>query len=61
MPHLLDPPQLPSETAYYAALDELDALMATDPDAPADHRFDELIALIDEYEARCRPLRDAAP
>ena len=57
MPHLLDPPQLQSRTAYYAALDELDALMAADPDSPANHRFDELIALIDEYEARCRTER----
>lgn len=60
MPHLFDPPHLQSETAYYAALDELDALMATDPASPTGHRFDELIALIDEYEARCRPLRDAS-
>ena len=61
MPHLLDPPQLLSKSAYYAALDELDALMATDPDAPVDHRFDELIALIDEYEARCRSAGSMAP
>ena len=59
MPHLLDPPHLETEAAYYAALDELDALMSTEPDAPAGNRFDELLALIDEYESRCRPPRNA--
>ena len=52
MPHLLDPGQLGDRKAYLAALDELDALMATDPDTPAGRRFDELVALIEEYEAR---------
>jgi antitoxin component HigA of HigAB toxin-antitoxin module len=52
MPHLLDPPRLDNETAYLAALDELEQLMATDPDTPAGRRFDELVALIEEYEAR---------
>ena len=60
MPHLFDPPHLDTEAAYYAALDELDQLMSIDPDTPAGHRFDELLELIDDYESRCRPLRDAA-
>lgn len=52
MSHLLDPQRLDNEAAYLAALDELEELMATDPDTPAGHRFDELMALIDDYEAR---------
>jgi antitoxin component HigA of HigAB toxin-antitoxin module len=52
MPHLLDPQRLDSEAAYQAALDELEELMVTDPDTPAGRRFDELVELIDEYEAR---------
>jgi PHD/YefM family antitoxin component YafN of YafNO toxin-antitoxin module len=52
MPHVLDPQRLDSEAAYLAALDELEQLMATDPDTPAGRRFDELVELIDEYEAR---------
>ena len=52
MPHLLDPAHLDCEAAYLAALGELEELMATDPDTPAGRRFDELIALIDEYEMR---------
>ena len=52
MPHLLDPQRLDSETAYLAALDELEELMATDPDTPAGRRFDELVDLIEEYETR---------
>jgi len=60
MPHLFDPPHLDTEAAYYAALDELDQLMSIDPDTPTGHRFDELLALIDDYESRCRPLREAS-
>lgn len=52
MPHVLDPQHLDSEAAYLAALDELEQLMATDPDTPAGRRFDELVALIEDYEAR---------
>jgi antitoxin component HigA of HigAB toxin-antitoxin module len=56
MPHLLDPLQIESESAYLAALDELEDLMATDPGTPAGRRFDELVALIEDYEARhCPP------
>ena len=52
MPHLLDPPYLDTEAAYLAALDELEALMAEDPDTPAGRRCDELLALIEDYESR---------
>lgn len=52
MPHVLDPQRLDDEAAYLAALDELEELMATDPDTPAGRRFDELAALIEDYEAR---------
>lgn len=57
MPHLLDPLHIETKTAYLAALDELEALMAVDPDTPAGRRFDELVALIEEYEARHGPSR----
>ncbi len=52
MSHLLDPRCLRDEAAYTAALDELDDLMAADPGTPAGNRFDELVVLIEEYEAR---------
>lgn len=52
MAHVLDPRQLQSEAAYLAALDELDSLLATDPDTPTGHRFDELVNLIEAWEAR---------
>jgi HTH-type transcriptional regulator/antitoxin HigA len=54
MPHLLDPNHLDTEAAYFAALDELEDLMAQDPDTPAGRRVDELVALIEDYEARIR-------
>jgi HTH-type transcriptional regulator/antitoxin HigA len=49
--HLLDPARLHSETQYCAALDELEQLLLADPDTPAGRRFDELVALIEEYES----------
>jgi HTH-type transcriptional regulator/antitoxin HigA len=52
MSHLFDPPSLLDESAYAAALDELEDLMLADPGTPAGRRFDELVALIEEYEAR---------
>jgi hypothetical protein len=56
MAHLLDPKRIDSQTKYLAALDELDALMAEEPDACAGTRIDELFALIEEYELR-QPVR----
>ena len=56
MPHLFDPKRLDNESKYLAALDELDALMAEEPDASAERRIDELFALIEEYELR-KPMR----
>lgn len=52
MSHLLDPIALRDETAYAAACDELDDLMLADPGTPAGRRYDELAALIGDYEAR---------
>jgi antitoxin component HigA of HigAB toxin-antitoxin module len=52
MTHLLDPPALADESAYARALDELEALMCSEPGTPAGRRFDELVVLIEEYEAR---------
>ena len=52
MPHLLDPQRLDTEADYLAALDELEDLMGLDPDTPAGRRVDELVELIEEYEAR---------
>jgi antitoxin component HigA of HigAB toxin-antitoxin module len=52
MAHLLDPRELQCKAAYLAALDELDDLLSTDPDTPAGQRFDELVNLIEAWEAR---------
>ncbi|MEO8508585.1 MAG: hypothetical protein ABI593_13240 [Betaproteobacteria bacterium] len=52
MSHLLDPLTLPDQAAYAAALDELEDLMLADPGTPGGRRFDELVVLIEEYEAR---------
>jgi len=52
MPHLFDPKRIDDDSKYLAALDELDALMAEEPDAGAERRIDELFALIEEYELR---------
>lgn len=47
-----DPPALADEAAYAAALDELDDLMLALPGTAGGRRFDELVVLIEEYEAR---------
>ncbi len=52
MTHFLDPARLPDANAYAAALDELDALLFCDPGSPGGRRLDEIVALIEEYEAR---------
>ena len=51
MPHLLDPPALADEAEYAKAQDELERLMLADPGTPGGRRFDELVVLIEEYEA----------
>jgi len=50
MVHPLDPKRIDEESKFLAALDELDALMAEEPDAGAERRIDELFALIEDYE-----------
>ena len=55
MTHALDPTRLAGDRDYAAALDELEELMLADPDTPAGLRFDELVHLIEEYEARQWP------
>jgi HTH-type transcriptional regulator/antitoxin HigA len=52
MTHVLDPSQIRDDTQYCAALDELEDLMLADPGTPAGRRFDELVWLIEDYEAR---------
>ena len=59
MSHILDPKRLLSAHDYCAALNELEGLMAADPDTPQGRRFDELAALIDDYEG-AHPFADAA-
>ena len=58
MAHPLDPKRIDDESTYLAALDELDALMAEEPDACAERRIDELFALIEDYELH-KPSRAA--
>lgn len=55
MSHVLDPGRLRGNGDYAAALDELEDLMLSDQDTPAGRRFDELVALIEEYEAHSWP------
>ena len=52
MSHLFDPHALHDDVEYTAAIDELEQLLLADPDTPAGRRFDELIALIEEFDAR---------
>ena len=52
MAHLLDPAALADESQYAKALDELEDLMLADPGTPGGRRFEELVVLIEEYEAR---------
>ena len=55
MCHVLDPKTITTYREYSAALAELDSLMLSDPDTPAGHRFEELVALIDAYELSREP------
>jgi hypothetical protein len=47
-----DPFALRDDRDYAAALDELDDLALSEPGTPPGRRFDELVLLIEEYEAR---------
>ena len=49
-PHILL--AIRDERDYAAALSELDDLALSEPGTPPGRRFDELVHLIDEYEAR---------
>jgi antitoxin component HigA of HigAB toxin-antitoxin module len=55
MSHILDPEHLESHADYAAALGELEDLLLSDPDTPAGRRFDELVRLIEDFEARNWP------
>ena len=44
--------RIADDAQYLAAQDELEDLMLADPGSPAACRFDELVLLIEEYEAR---------
>lgn len=55
MSHATDPAGLASDADYVAALDELEALLLADADTPAGRRFDDLVGLIEDYEARHWP------
>lgn len=52
MKHVLDPATLHDDGEYAAAIHELEELLLADPDTPAGQRFDELVALIEEFDAR---------
>ena len=52
MAHVLDPSHIRDDSQYSAALDELEDLMLADPGTPGGQRFDELVRLIEQYEAR---------
>jgi hypothetical protein len=52
MGHCMDPSRLRDYSQYEAALRELEDLMLSDPDTPAGRRFDELIALVEEFDSR---------
>ena len=52
-------PRIADDTQYLTALDELEGLMLADPGTAGARRFDQLVALIEEYEA-CRDGYDLA-
>ena len=43
---------LHDDDEYAAAIDELEELMLSEPDTPAGRRFDELVGLIEDFDAR---------
>ena len=48
----LKPSRLRDHAEYHAALRELEELFLCDPGSPAGHRFDQLVAMIDEFDGR---------
>jgi len=52
MPDPTDSRRIADDAQYLAALDELEDLMLADPGTPGGRRFDDLVLLIEEYEAR---------
>ena len=53
MSNRLQPARLRNHAEYHGALSELEELFLCDPDSPSGHRFDQLVAMIDEFD--CRP------
>jgi antitoxin component HigA of HigAB toxin-antitoxin module len=43
---------LRNDDEYAAAIGELETLLLSEPDTPAGRRFNELVALIEEFDAR---------
>ncbi len=58
MAHLLDPHRICTDGQYCAARMELDELLGSDFDMPVGHRVDELIELIEDYQASMRFVPD---
>ncbi len=52
MSDTLQPARLRDHAEYHAALRELEELFLCDPNSPAGRRFDQLVAMIDEFECR---------
>jgi len=48
----LQPSRLRDQAEYHAALRELEELFLCDPNSPAGLRFDQLVAMIDEFDSR---------
>ncbi len=48
----LKPSRLRDREEYHAALHELEELFLCEPNSPAGRRFDQLVAMIDEFDCR---------
>jgi hypothetical protein len=46
----LKPSRLRDHAEYHAALRELEELFLCDPGSPAGYRFDQLVAMVDEFD-----------
>ena len=60
MSNRLQPSRLSDYEEYHAALRELEELFLCDPDSPAGRRFDQLVAMIDEFDCRTGDAMPAA-